>query len=63
MGKGLDSSCIAPPFERTLSVRLVVIGTILVIVPFYTLLLFEALMLLTSVFDLVTCISATDDVT
>jgi hypothetical protein len=27
MEKSLDSSCIAPPFERMLSVRLVVIGT------------------------------------
>jgi hypothetical protein len=62
MGKGLDSSCITPPFERTLSVRLDVIGTIVVIVPFFTLLLFEALMILTLVFDPVVCISAADDV-
>jgi hypothetical protein len=43
-------------------VRLVIVGTIVIIVPFFTLLLFEALMLLTPVFNLAVCISATDDV-
>jgi hypothetical protein len=51
-----------PPFKRTLSVRLVIIGTIVVIVPFFTLLLFKALAFLTPVFDPVTCITAADDV-
>jgi hypothetical protein len=37
-----------PSFERTLSVRLVVIGCIVVIVPFFALLLFNMLVLLTS---------------
>jgi hypothetical protein len=43
-------------------VRLVVIGIIVIIVPLFTLLLFEALALLTPVFYLATCISAMDDV-
>jgi hypothetical protein len=43
--------------------RLVVIGTIVVIVPFFTLPLFEVLVLLTSVFDPATCISTADDIT
>jgi hypothetical protein len=62
MGKSLDSSCIAPPFGRTLSVRLVVIGTVVVIVPLFELLLFKALMLLAPVFNPAVCISAADDV-
>jgi hypothetical protein len=43
-------------------VRLVIIGIIVIIVPFFTLLSFEALMLMTSIFDLAACISAADDV-
>jgi hypothetical protein len=43
-------------------VRLVIIGTIVVIVPFFTLLLFKALTLMTPVFEPATCISAADDV-
>jgi hypothetical protein len=42
--------------------RLVIIGTIVVIVPFFTLLLFKALALLTLVFNPSMCISAADDV-
>jgi hypothetical protein len=62
MGKSLDSSCIVPPFRRTQSVRLVVIGTIVIIVPFFMLLLVNALKLLMLVFNPVTCISTTDDI-
>jgi hypothetical protein len=62
MGKGFDSSWIVPPFRTTLSVRLVIIGTIVIIVHFFTLLLFEALVLLMQVFDLAACISAANDV-
>jgi hypothetical protein len=62
MGKCLDSSCITPSFRRMLSVRLVVIGTIVVIVPFFTLLFFKKLTLLMLVFDLEACISAVDDI-
>jgi hypothetical protein len=62
MGKSLDSSCIGPPFGGMLSVRLVLIGTIVVIVPFFTLLLFKALVLLTSIFNPAACISAVDDI-
>jgi hypothetical protein len=43
-------------------VRLVIIGTIVVIVPFFMPLLFETLTLLTLVFDPTSCISAADDV-
>jgi hypothetical protein len=57
MGKSLDSSCIMPSFRRTLLVRLVIIGTIVVIVPFFTPLLFKALVLLMPVFDVAMCIS------
>jgi hypothetical protein len=62
VGKGLDSSCIAPTFRRTLLVRLFIIVTIVIIVPLFTLLLFKALVLLTPVFDLTACIFAADDV-
>jgi hypothetical protein len=46
-----------------MSVRLIVIGTIVVIVPFFMLLLFKALALLESVFNPNAPISATDDIT
>jgi hypothetical protein len=62
MGKRLGSSCIAPPFRRMLSVRLVIIGTVVVIVPFFMLLLFKALTLLTLDFNPAACITATDDI-
>jgi hypothetical protein len=51
-----------PPFGRTISVRLVVIGTVVVIAPFFMLPLFKALTLLTLVFNPVVCISIVDDV-
>jgi hypothetical protein len=57
MEKSLDSACIAPPFGRTLLVRLVIIGTIVVVVPFLMLLLFKVLVLLAPVFNSVACIS------
>jgi hypothetical protein len=62
MGKGLDSSCITPSFGRVLSVRLVIIGTIIVIVPLFASLLFKALTLLTPVFDPVVCIAVVDNI-
>jgi hypothetical protein len=43
-------------------VRLVIIGTVVIIVPFFTLLLFKALALPTLVFNLVVFISTADDV-
>jgi hypothetical protein len=43
-------------------VRLIIIGIVIVIVPFFTVLLFKALVLLVSVFNLVACISVTDDI-
>jgi hypothetical protein len=45
-----------------LSVRLVIIGTIVVIVPFFAPLLFKTLTLPMPDFDLATCISTMDDV-
>jgi hypothetical protein len=42
--------------------RVVIIGTIVVIVPFFAPLLSKTLTLLTPVFDLATCISAADDI-
>jgi hypothetical protein len=63
MGKSLDSSYIAPSFRRMLSVSLVIIGSVVVIVPLFTLLLFTALTLLMLVFNPVACISAADDIT
>jgi hypothetical protein len=62
MGKGLHFSSIAPSLRRTLSVRLVIIGTIVVIVPLFTSLLFKVLTLLTLVFDPAACIFAVDDI-
>jgi hypothetical protein len=56
MGKGFDSSCIMPSFGGTLSMRLVMIGTIVIIAPLLTSLLFKALVLLTQVFVLASCI-------
>jgi hypothetical protein len=53
VGRSLDSSGIVPPFGRMLSVRLVVIGTIIVIVPFFTLLLSKALAGISAVDDIV----------
>jgi hypothetical protein len=61
VGKSLDSSCIVNSFGRLL-VRLVIIGIVVVIVPFFTLLLFKALTLLMLVFNPTACISAVDDV-
>jgi hypothetical protein len=43
-------------------VWLVILGIVVVIVPFFTLLLFKALMLLALVFNPVACISAADEV-
>jgi hypothetical protein len=62
MRKSLDSSRIAPPFAKMLSMRLVIKGTVVIIVPFFTLVLFEALVLLTLVFNPIMCISVVDDV-
>jgi hypothetical protein len=45
-----------------LSMRLVIIGTVVVIVPFFMLLLFKALALLTPVFNSVARIPTADDV-
>jgi hypothetical protein len=62
MGESFDSSWVAPSFRGVLSVRLVVEGTIIVIVPLITSFLINALTLLTAVVNPVTCISTADDV-
>jgi hypothetical protein len=61
MGKGFDS-WIVSSFRRALSVRLIIIGTIVIIVPLIMSLLLKALTLLALVFDPTACISAADDV-
>jgi hypothetical protein len=50
LGECLDSSCIMPSFRRALSVRLVIIGTIVIIAPHFALLLLKTLTLLTPVY-------------
>jgi hypothetical protein len=62
MEKRFDSSCIVPPFGRMLSMRLIIKGIVVVIVPFFMLLLFKALGLLTLVFNPTACISTMDDI-
>jgi hypothetical protein len=60
--KALSPPALRLTFGRMLSVSLVLIGTIVVIVLIFTLLLFKALTLLTPVFYPAACISATNDV-
>jgi hypothetical protein len=62
MGKGFDSTWVAPSFSGALLMRLVVEGTIIVKVPLITLFLLNMLMLLEPVVNLVMFTSATDDV-
>jgi hypothetical protein len=62
VGKCFDSSWVVPSFRGALSVRLVVEGTILVIVPLLTSFLLNALTLLASVVNPVVCISVMDDI-
>jgi hypothetical protein len=62
MGKSFESSWVAPSFRRALLVRLVIDGTMTVIVPLMTPLLLNVLTLLTPVVNPVVCISAVDDV-
>jgi hypothetical protein len=63
MGKGIDSSWVAPSFRGALSVRLVIEGTIIVIVPIITSFLLNALPLLAPVVNPIACISIMNDVT
>jgi hypothetical protein len=44
-------------------VRSIIIGIVVVIVPFFMLLLFKALALLVPIFNMAACISAVDEVT
>jgi hypothetical protein len=62
MGKGFDSSHIMPSFKRTLLVRLVIEGMIIIIAPLVVPLLLDVLWILAPVFDPATCIFAADDI-
>jgi hypothetical protein len=61
VGKSFDSSWITPSLWGVLLVKLVIVGTIIIIVLIASCLL-HALSLLVLVFDLVTCISTADDI-
>jgi hypothetical protein len=62
MGESFDSSWIMPSFRGALLVRLVIVGTIVIIVPLIAMFLFYTLSFLTSVFNPAACISVTDDI-
>jgi hypothetical protein len=62
MGKSFDSSWVVPSFKKALLVRLVVEGSIVVIVCLITSFLLNMLMLLTSAVNLIVCSSAAYDV-
>jgi hypothetical protein len=62
MGKGFNSSWIVPSFGGALSMRLVIEGTIIIIVPLVTSFLLDALTLLVLVVNPVVCIYVTDDI-
>jgi hypothetical protein len=62
MGKSFDSSWIMPSFRGVLSVRLVIVRTIIIIVPLVVSFLLHALLLLASIFDPAMRICAVDDV-
>jgi hypothetical protein len=51
-----------PSFRGTLSVRLILEGTIIIVAPLVIPLLLDALWILALVFDLATCIFAADDI-
>jgi hypothetical protein len=62
MGKGFDSSWVASSFGGAFLVRLVIEGTIIVIIPHIMAFLLSVLMLLALVVNPVACISVTDDI-
>jgi hypothetical protein len=62
VGESFDSSWVMPSFRGALLVRLVIVGTIVIIVPLIALFLFNALSLSVSNFNPVVCISAADDI-
>jgi uncharacterized metal-binding protein len=62
VGKSSDSYWVMASFRGVLPVRLVIVGTIVIIVPVIMLFLFNALSLSTLIFNPATCISAMDDV-
>jgi hypothetical protein len=51
-----------PSFRGVVPVRLVIVGTIIIIVPLIALFLFHALLLSVLIFDLIACISVVDDI-
>jgi hypothetical protein len=62
MGKDFDSSWVASSFGGAFLVRLVIEGTIIVIIPHIMPFLLSVLMLLALVVNPVACISVTDDI-
>jgi hypothetical protein len=62
VGKGFDSSWVAPSIRGALSVMLVIEGTIIVIVPLIMSLLLDVLRLLAPVVNPSVCISTMDEV-
>jgi hypothetical protein len=60
MGKGFDSSWITSPLRGALSVRLVIEGAIIIIVPFVMPFSLEAVSLLVPIFNLAVHVSVTD---
>jgi hypothetical protein len=52
-----------PSFRGVVPVRLVIVGTIIIIVPLIALFLFHALLLSVPIFDPIACISVVDDIT
>jgi hypothetical protein len=62
VGNGFDSSWVVPTFRGALSVRLVIDGIIVVIVPLIMSILLNALMLLAPVVNPNACISTADDI-
>jgi hypothetical protein len=61
-GKSFDSSWVIPSFREALLVRLVIVGTVVIIVPIITLFLFNALLLSAPILNPVACISTVDDI-
>jgi hypothetical protein len=63
VGKGFNTFCITPSFWGALLVRLVIEGTIIIVVHLITLLLINVLLILAPIFDPAACISVVDDIT
>jgi hypothetical protein len=51
-----------PSFRGVVPVRLVIVGTVIIIVPLIALFLFHVLLLSVPIFDPIACISVVDDI-